>query len=101
VIRPIRFAAALSLAMSLAATVQGVPTVGQPMPSFAIDDFAGTRHTERDLRGHWTVAMVITDKDVADDLRVWSQRLHPALADPDRLMSFLAINISTPKAAWR
>lgn len=91
--RPIRFAAALALGMSFAATAQGVPTVGQPMPSFAVDDIAGTRHTERDLRGQWTVAMVMTDKDVADDIRGWFQRLHPALPDPDRLMSFIAINI--------
>lgn len=91
--RPLRFIAALSLGLSLALPAQSVPTVGQPVPSFAVDDLNGTRRTEHDLRGHWTVAMVMTDKDVAEDIRGWFRLLRPAVPDADRLMSFIALNI--------
>lgn len=91
--RAIRPMLALALTLSLASAALAVPTVGRPMPRFVVDDIAGNRHTERDLRGQWTVAMVMTDKDVADDFRAWFQRLHPALPPAVRLYSFVAVNI--------
>lgn len=91
--RPSRPLLGIFLSLSLATSAHAVPTVGQPMPPFSVEDIAGTRHTERDLRGQWTVAMVMTDKDVADDIRAWFRRLQPALPNPQRLLSFVAVNI--------
>lgn len=91
--RTTRTIAALTVTVALAATAHAIPRENQPMPRFSVDDIAGARHTERDLRGHWSVALVITDKDCAGDLRAWFHRLHPALPDPQRLLSFVAVNI--------
>ena len=42
------------------------PRVGQPMPAFAVDDLEGTRHTQGDLLGAYTVICALTDKDIGD-----------------------------------
>jgi hypothetical protein len=73
-------AAALGLALDAAA----LPAPGGRMPAFAVDDIEGVRHTHRDLRGHWSVALVMTDKDVRDDVAAWWRRLYgtvPASAE--------------------
>lgn len=91
--RSFRSLLAFTLTFSLATASLAVPTVGDPMPAFSVEDIAGARHTERDLRGQWTVAMVMTDKDVADDITAWWRRLHPSLPNPQRLLTFGALNI--------
>lgn len=91
--QPFRSVLAFTLAISIAATSYAVPTVGEPMPAFSVEDVAGTRHTERDLRGQWTIAMVMTDKDVADDIAAWWRRLSPAVPNPQRVITFGALNI--------
>lgn len=84
---------ALALTLSIASASFAIPTVGERMPSFSVDDLNGTRRTDRDLRGQWSVVMVLTDKDVADDVQAWFQRLYPALPNSQRLFTFAAVNI--------
>jgi len=105
----------LALALTLPTMASALPPPGSPMPAFSVDDIAGNHHTERDLRGQWTVAMILTDKDVADDITAWSRRLEAVVTSPARLYRFGALNLfsllptapmisrareSTPRHRW-
>ncbi|MBK6534277.1 MAG: hypothetical protein IPF99_33320 [Deltaproteobacteria bacterium] len=105
----------LALALTLPTMASALPPPGSPMPAFSVDDIAGNHHTERDLRGQWTVAMILTDKDVADDITAWSRRLEAVVRSPARLYRFGALNLfpllptapmisrareSTPRHRW-
>ena len=69
------------------------PSVGAPMPTFAVNDLNGTRHTERDLQGRWTIALTMTDKDVGDDLTAWWRRLETSVPQGTRMLTFAALNL--------
>lgn len=84
---------AFALCLALPSITEAVPTEGAAVPSFHVDDLAGTRHTERDLTGQWTIALVMTDKDVGDDLTQWFRRLDPQVPASARLYTFVAINL--------
>ena len=105
-------AAALGLALDAAA----LPAPGGRVPAFVVDDIEGVRHTHRDLRGHWSVALVMTDKDVRDDVAAWWQRLYGTVPASAEMYTFGALNIfpliptaalidraraSTPRGLWR
>lgn len=106
---------ALILALALPATSPALPTPGSRMPRFTVDDIEGVAHTDRDLRGRWSVALVMTDKDVRDDLAAWWRRLEGAVPSTARMYTFGALNIfplvptsalidrarsSTPRSLW-
>lgn len=108
-------ASALALCLALPAASAADPTVGAAMPAFRVDDLAGAHRTERDLAGQWTVALVMTDKDVGPELTAWWRRLETAVPPPARVYTFVAINLfplvptstvlsqardATPRARW-
>lgn len=95
--------------------VGALPPVGGAMPGFTVDDIEGTRHTQADLQGHWSVALVMTDKDTKDDLAAWWGRLERAVHAPVRMYTFGALDLfpliptallidqargSTPRPLW-
>lgn len=105
-------AAALGLGLDAAA----LPAPGGRIPAFVVDDIEGAQHTHRDLRGHWSVALVMTDKDVRDDVAAWWRRLYGTVPATAEMYTFGALNIfplvptsalisrardSTPRALWR
>ncbi|MDO9021576.1 MAG: hypothetical protein Q8S73_09700 [Deltaproteobacteria bacterium] len=108
----------LALFMSvtaLASSARALPETGGTMPTFAVDAIDGTRHTQADLRGHWSVALVMTDKDVKDDLAAWWGRLETSVPGRARMYTFAALSIfplvptallidqargSTPRPLW-
>lgn len=108
----------LGLAATLGAGLDAaaLPPPGGRLPGFVVDDIEGVRHTQRDLRGHWSVALVMTDKDVRDDVAAWWRRLYGAVPSTAEMYTFGALNIfplvptsslisrardSTPRALWR
>ena len=108
-------AAALALVLAVPGSAAADPPVGAPMPAFSVEDLNGTVRTQRDLVGHWTVAFVMTDKDVGDDLTAWWRRLDGVLPSSARMYTFAALNLfalvptasvvsqargSTPRARW-
>lgn len=107
--------AALLLALALPGASRALPPPGSRVPRFSVADIEGVTHTERDLRGHWSVALVMTDKDVRDDLAAWWRRLEGAVPSSARMYTFGALNIfplvptaalidrarsSTPRSLW-
>lgn len=88
-------AAALTISLTLGPVrdAQASPAVGAPMPSFTVSDLNGTRHTERDLVGRWTVVLAMTDKDVGDDLTAWWRRLETVVPPNTRMLTFAALNL--------
>ncbi|MFO0625295.1 MAG: hypothetical protein U0325_06710 [Polyangiales bacterium] len=108
--------AALLVALALPRPSRALPPPGARVPRFSVDDIEGVTHSERDLRGRWSVALVMTDKDVRDDLAAWWRRLEGALPASARMYTFGALNIvplvptavlvdrardSTPRSLWR
>jgi hypothetical protein len=88
----------LRLALFLSVTALGgsaraLPETGGAMPAFAVEAIDGTPHTQADLRGHWSVALVMTDKDVKDDLAAWWGRLERAVPGRARMYTFAALSI--------
>lgn len=111
--KPLALAASLFLALS--SNAFAVPQPGRALPSVSVNDLAGTRHTERDLAGHWTIAFAMTDKDVAPDLTAWWRQIEGRVPARTRLLSFVALDLfalvptatvlsqardAAPRASW-
>ena len=92
------------------------PRVGQPMPAFAVDDLEGTRHTQRDLLGVYTVICTLTDKDIGDAVEAWWRPIEAGIPPGTPMLTFTALNIfglvptgtilsqarsRTPRSHWR
>ncbi|MEZ4411057.1 MAG: hypothetical protein R3A52_31940 [Polyangiales bacterium] len=112
--KPLRLALVVST-LALAPAAHALPPVGGAMPSFAVNDIAGTRHTQADLLGHWSVALVMTDKDAREILSAWFHRLRGPVGQRARMYTFAALDLfalvptasvmseardSTPRAQW-
>ncbi|MEZ4411062.1 MAG: hypothetical protein R3A52_31965 [Polyangiales bacterium] len=112
--KPSRLALLLSL-VALGGSAHALPETGGAMPSFAVDDIAGTPHTQADLRGHWSVALVMTDKDARFPLAAWWRRLEGPVPPRARMYTFAALSMfpllptamliseardSTPRPLW-
>lgn len=110
----LRTALLLSL-LSLGGSAHAFPAAGGAMPTFTVNDIEGSRHTQADLRGHWSVALVMTDKDVKDDLAAWWGRLERTVPARARMYTFAALSLvpliptgflidqargSTPRPLW-
>lgn len=83
--------AAVVLAVASAALAE--PQPGRAFPSFRVDDLAGTHRTERDLRGRWTVALAMTDKDIGPQLTAWRRQLGERLPPHARVLNLVALDI--------
>lgn len=69
------------------------PQPGRAFPSFSVDDLAGTRHTERDLQGRWTVAFAMTDKDIGPNVTAWRRQVEGRVPAQTRILNFVALDI--------
>lgn len=109
-------ALALALCFTLASAAHAVPQPGRTLPSVSVSDLSGTHHTERDLRGRWTIAFAMTDKDVAPGLSAWFRQVEGRVPAQTQLVSFVALDLfalvptstilsqareATPRASWR
>lgn len=103
------------LVLSMASTGYSQPRVGQPIPSFAVNDLEGTRHTQADLLGRYTVICAMTDKDIGAALEAWWRPLEVAVPPGTPMLTFTALDIfglvptetilvqareRTPRAHW-
>lgn len=108
------FALAASLVLMVPAAL-AVPQPGRSVPSVSVNDLAGTRHTERDLTGQWTVAFTMTDKDCGPSLTAWFRQIEGRVPARTRLLSFVALDLfalvptatvlsqareATPRSSW-
>lgn len=106
---------ALTIALGVTASASAEPRVGQPVPSFTVDDIAGTTHTQRDLTGRWSVLLTMTDKDTGPSLTAWYRRLERTVPPGARLLTFCAVSLfpliptatvvsqardATPRSRW-
>lgn len=104
-----------ALITSLAGDALSIPEQGRAVPRFEVDDLAGTRRSERDLRGRWTVAVAISDKDAGDRMRAWWRLLDARLPPVVQRVSLISLDIfgivptatilgrardETPRARW-
>lgn len=85
--------AVLVLSLSLTPAAMAVPQVGRTLPSVAVNDLNGTRHTERDLTGQWTIALTMTDKDCGDAVGRWFRQLRGTAPASTRILTFVAIDL--------
>lgn len=91
--RRVAWAGAL-LALGLAARAsEAVPVAGRAVPSFEVRDLEGTRHSQRDLTGHWTVVLAMTDKDIGPSVAAWSQRITPRAPGGTCVVTFAALDL--------
>lgn len=112
--RTLRLGLFLSL-VTFGGGARALPGAGGAMPPFAVDDISGAPHTQADLQGHWSVALVMTDKDTKDDLAAWWGRLEGRVPAPARMYTFAALSLfpliptallidqargSTPRPLW-
>lgn len=103
------------LVLSMASVGYSQPRVGQPMPAFAVNDLEGTRHTQADLLGRYTVICAMTDKDIGPALEAWWRPLEIAVPAGTPMLTFTALDIfglvptgtilsqareRTPRAHW-
>lgn len=105
----------MALALSIAAVAWAVPRPGRALPAVSVTDLAGTRHTERDLTGQWTVAFAMTDKDVGANVTAWWRQIEGRVPPSTRLLTFVALDLfvlvptatvvsqareATPRSRW-
>ncbi len=81
-----------AVALALPLVAQADPRPGQAVPSFTVDDIAGTTHTQRDLTGRWSVLFVMTDKDTSPHVGPWFHRVRSA-APQARLITMAALDL--------
>ena len=74
-------------------TVASQPRVGQALPTFVVQDLAGTRHTPRDLVGEYTVICAMTDKDIGDTLEAWWRAVELGVPPGTRMLTFSALDL--------
>jgi hypothetical protein len=104
----------LALALSVPFFASAEPQRGQTMPTFSVNDIAGSAHTQRDLTGRWSVLFVMTDKDTSPHVGPWFRRVRPVAPDA-RLITMAALDLfalvptativsqareNTPRAGW-
>ena len=88
-----RMLALFVVVLSMASTANGQPRVGQPIPTFAVNDLEGTRHTQSDLLGRYTVICAMTDKDIGPALEAWWRPLEIAVPPGTPMLTFTALDI--------
>lgn len=102
--------------LSAASSGFAEPRAGQPMPAFSVNDLEGTRHTQRDLLGSYTVICTLTDKDSGPAVEAWWRPLEIAIPAGTPMLTFTALDIfglvptgtilsqareRTPRPQWR
>lgn len=103
------------LVTALSATALSIPERGRAVPRFQVDDLSGTRRSEQDLHGRWTIAVAISDKDAGDRMRAWWRVLDGRIPSEVQRVSLISLDIfgivptstilgrareETPRARW-
>ena len=104
-----------AIVLALSASAGAVPQPGRAMPAVSVRDLGGTRHTEHDLTGQWTIAFTMTDKDVGPQLTAWWRQVEGHVPARTRLLTFVALDLfalvptatvlsqareATPRSMW-
>ena len=107
--------ATLAVTLTLPVPAIADPQPGRALPAVSVSDLGGTRHTERDLRGQWTIAFTMTDKDVGPGLSAWWRQIEGRVPARTRMLSFVALDLfalvptatvlsqareATPRGSW-
>ncbi len=90
--KPLRLALALS-SLALAPAAHALPHAGGAMPSFSVNDISGSPHTQADLQGHWSVLVVMTDKDAREMVTAWWRRLEVSVPPRATMYTLAALSL--------
>ena len=104
-----------ALVLTIAPAAWAVPQPGRALPAVSVTDLSGTRHTERELTGQWTVAFAMTDKDVGPNVTAWWRQIESRMPASTRVLYFVALDLfalvptatvlsqareATPRSRW-
>lgn len=79
----------------LAPGVEALPKPGEPLPAFSAKDLNGTEHESRELLGHRTLVVAMTDRNGGDAMQRWFDAADARLGK-GRYQSMALISLKLP-----